>query len=1026
MCKINLCHHFSNTIETLTLRKSITPSVLKLFVLLLLFACFFNAPHLAQADIQERVPVFLSDLSRTDPPLSMAKILIDAKRRTFTFGLPIYQCDNSVAEAGPPNTHGQSPSTKIKIQGKSYEKGIGIGTPFVLTYNLDGAYTSFSAIAGIEDSEPNKYNWTFEVYLDDVKAGLWKITKDSPATVNIDTTGARELVLVGAGPDLMMVNLAAAQLIQTSKTIKPAKINPTNRKAIFDLDDQLIIDSEVFLTGRSAKKIDSELGPEETAKSLGGFGRTTSTRGADMWAAIKDKGDLLRWQALTQRQGDYRVWTRVVSAKPNQQPNPDDYIVRIDGQIIPCKLAPQMIVERMPDEKFTSCLWGYIYADIPLEPGLHDVEVENASGSFLAVNRVVLVQQGTVAESLTPQPPMKPIAAKHEFKTHPLWEPKKLLDHHYVSADLSDPFDYAHPVDLMFAPTLTGLGAEFSNADDESIRQMLSSKLPFTIHVRFNVPLKKPVIDKETYERIKRIAGNLWQGFWTTEWSDCYNFSPEAQSLTKPKTRREGYEKVKAWYQQKASMVHDDVFAMCTSWPWDHYAGEWSGGSGIQDEPGISPRNQLRILFPRGAARQYQRIWHTYIAPGAHDAHTWIQNGYITRNKPHNTRQDPHGGSSISWVKRMMYLTYMWGTTSLKNETPAYLTDMTPDGKLALSPMGKVAADFYEFAATHKNRGTCYTPVGLMLDFMHGWGNRSIYPDAYPVLTWGCLQPEPSDYMKEALFDTIYPGQFDELNEKNLLSPTPYGDIFDVMLSSATPEHIQAYPVLFLVGDVAVDMNDTLASALETYVRNGGTLVINIEQISPAFNKKLLGVKITKKTGQADSAKCNLDEHEIKGCTFSYQVVKTKKAKSVISTPDKKPLVTRNKVGKGVVILTTVPYLLQENLNAVCFLPHLLEHLTVNLLPFRVDGDVEYVANRNDDSWLVTILNNRGVYKLATEPTILDKKQTQTAYITLGKKPSQLTDWITGKPLSAKQTDNNWQLTIDIPPGDLTIIQIKD
>ena len=41
-----------------------------------------------------------------------------------------------------------------------------------------------------------------------------------------------------------------------------------------------------------------------------------------------------------------------------------------------------------------------------------------------------------------------------------------------------------------------------------------------------------------------------------------------------------------------------------------------------------------------------------------------------------------------------------------------------------------------------------------------------------------------------------------------------------------------------------------------------------------------------------------------------------------------------------------VLFLLQENFNAVCFLPHLIAHLSSGVLPFRVAGDVQYAANR--------------------------------------------------------------------------------
>lgn len=997
-------------------------TVLSLLILL--------AANQSQAEINERTAVYLSDLSRTDPPLSLTKSLVD-------FIGPIYQCDRSIAEVGQIDVHGMRKGAPISVEGKLYEKGLGTVTPFVATYDLAGKYSSFSTIAGIEDAEPNQQDWTLEIYLDDIKAGTWQITKDKAVQIDVDTTGVRELILVGAGRFNMFVNLAGAYLIPASSPAILTEPNPTNRKAILELDDQLIIDCEVLLLGRTAMKVDSQVGTDTTAELLGGYGRSTSTRGLDIWAGIKDKGDLLRWQALIRRPGEYQIWTRVVSSAPNQKPTPKDYLVSIDGKQLDCKIKPQMIIERTPNDRFTNRLWGYLYCQTTLKSGIHTIEVENAGGDFLAVDRVVLVKQGKVAESLSPCRPLQPIASPHEFTISPRWELKKIAGYRFISTDDGKYFSRAKKLGMTFVPTFTYFMPVFGdNLTDlgkptkKLVEKMLETNLPFTIHCRFNKEYDKPLLDEQEYQDMKKAAGNRWQGFWSTEWSDNYMlFSPEATTMPKPNTRKEAYEGVKRWYQRMASKCHNYVLPKCATWHWDHYTGEWAGVSGFEGEPGVNPEAHLRLLFTRGAARQYGKYWSSNISPGTHNARsTMTQNNYIVSDEyPYDVRMNPAGGSSVSWVRRMMYLSYMWGATVFDNETTAYETNLTADGKIAPSPMAKVAAEFYEFVATRENRGICYTPVGLMFDFMHGWGGHPLYPDrGYYPLTWGCLEPEPGDRMKDALFQILYPGQYDELNEWSLMSPTPYGDIFDIMLSSATGEHIQAYPVIFLIGDIAADMNDTLAARLENYVRNGGTLVINTAQITPAFSEDLLGVKITDKIEQTKCAKCSLDNHQIKGQIFSYRIVEPKDAKTIISTSGGKPLVTRNEVDKGVVILTTTPFLLQENLNGVCFLPHLMEHLTAGLLPFQIDGDIEYTVNRNEDSWLITLLNNRGVYKLPNDPAVFDLRQTQTVHITLNKKPTKVADWLSSKTITTKKVGNQWQLRLDILPGDLRIVQIKD
>ena len=121
-----------------------------------------------------------------------------------------------------------------------------------------------------------------------------------------------------------------------------------------------------------------------------------------------------------------------------------------------------------------------------------------------------------------------------------------------------------------------------------------------------------------------------------------------------------------------------------------------------------------------------------------------------------------------------------------------------------------------------------------------------------------------------------------------------------------------------------------------------------------------------------------------------------------------------------------VPYLLQDNFNAVCFLPHLIEHMTSGLLPFRVIGEVQYAANRTEDSWLLMLINNRGVFKLPTEPTITDDRQSQQVQVILDREPAQLTDWVDGQSLTADRLANGWRVMMDIPPGQLRFVRIHD
>jgi len=351
---------------------------------------------------------------------------------------------------------------------------------------------------------------------------------------------------------------------------------------------------------------------------------------------------------------------------------------------------------------------------------------------------------------------------------------------------------------------------------------------------------------------------------------------------------------------------------------------------------------------------------------------------------------------------------------------------MTVDGHTALSPMGEVADEFFAFVATHPDRGVCHTPFGLMLDRMHGWNGHPILPDICPQLTWGCLPLDGSDHMKDAIFQTIYPHQFDAFNEWGQLSPTPYGDIFDVMLSTAPFEHLEDYARLMLIGDVAADMDSALIDRLDRYVHGGGTLVINVAQLGTHFPSELLGVNVTDHRITSNTAVSFNGDWQIDGSQFTLWRVDPREANCLLTTNDGSPLVTQHVVGAGAVVLTTVPFLLQDNLNATCFLPNLLAWLSDGLLPFQVFGDVEFVANRTENAWLLTLLNHRGIYKVPTEREVIDQRQRQRVRIVLRDAPSRVTDWINEATVTVRKDKTGYHFDIDIGPGDLRILKIVD
>ena len=126
----------------------------------------------------------------------------------FDKGFP-YRLNRSVA-GGP-----------LRLGGRVYRTGLGLHSYAKLTYKLDGAYTSFVAVVGIDDSvHPN--GDARLIFLGDGKELIPKLRltgRDKPQTVRVKLKGVREFTIkAGFGADNLdvsdHVNIAAARLIK--------------------------------------------------------------------------------------------------------------------------------------------------------------------------------------------------------------------------------------------------------------------------------------------------------------------------------------------------------------------------------------------------------------------------------------------------------------------------------------------------------------------------------------------------------------------------------------------------------------------------------------------------------------------------------------------------------------------------------------------------------------------------------------------------------------------------------------------
>jgi hypothetical protein len=101
----------------------------------------------------------------------------------------------------------------------------------------------------------------------------------------------------------------------------------------------------------------------------------------------------------------------------------------------------------------------------------------------------------------------------------------------------------------------------------------------------------------------------------------------------------------------------------------------------------------------------------------------------------------------------------------------------------------------------------------------------------------------------------------------------------------------------------------------------------------------------------------------------------------------------------------------------------MLAHVFSEATPVRVSGDVEYLINRTDTGWIVTIFNNNGIHKPQQGLATVDRSAGVTATITIpGQSLRTATDWITDRPLDVKK---NSDVAVNIQPGGIVIAELK-
>ena len=594
-------------------------------------------------------------------------------------------------------------------------------------------------------------------------------------------------------------------------------------------------------------------------------------------------------------------------------------------------------------------------------------------------------------------------------------------------------------------------------------RYLADTKAPFAVLINYGSA--NFASDAEAQAAWKLLNGELRDQFlgWISGESVgfVWDESPRYLNISPSMSRTQLLEAHRHFYTDALARKWSAMFKTQTGAMWEkmlpaqstsstsfaHPLSEWGVRFLGVETAAVQPMTAMRLAFTRGAARQYGGEFFYYHAPNFGDTATTFtkQQNFAGPDNFFHSRYGATMGPSLSWYRKSYYLYYMSGASAIYLEQgfDQFFKPGPGEHPFQLNPLGRITDEFVSFAAKHPDRGEPYTPIAFLLDPAHGWEMTD-----YPQWPFEVSQINRSDRALRELFGAAYyPGPVREgepaSGERQAFVPGVFGNIFDVLVASgtgvspverhaqdahATPINaIDAYRAIIIGGKIG--WTEAWAKKLEAYVRQGGTLVLNSNQTN-GLPAELLGVQVTDDVAiETDRARClspNEPEQDLRGQMFLYNPAKPQGAEVLMTAANGNALVTVNKIGRGKVVFVALPDYLGEDERLTPLVAHLLVHLAADATPIHVDGDVEYLVNRNSRGWVVTLFNDNGVFKPQQGLSQVDRSAAVQVKLSLRGAPVlSANDWTSDQAIAIqKQLNQPDTVTVNIAPGGVAVVEL--
>jgi hypothetical protein len=580
------------------------------------------------------------------------------------------------------------------------------------------------------------------------------------------------------------------------------------------------------------------------------------------------------------------------------------------------------------------------------------------------------------------------------------------------------------------------------------VHYLRETRAPFAVNINYG---EAQFSESEGQAAWKLLTSDFRDQFlgWISGENVGYVFDPQAfaaLNLTASTPRRALLEANRKYFTGALEKKWSATFHTQTGAMWDklivaqatsstyfaHALARWGSRMMGMETASVMPSVGMRVAFERGAARQYGSTFLYYHAPNFGDTATSFtkQQNFAGPDYFYHSHYGMTMGPSLSWYRKSYYLYYMAGASAIYLEQgfDQFFKPGPGEHPYQLNPLGRITDEFVRFADRHKDRGTPYTPVAFLLDPAHGWDETD-----YPQWSYGVVPQERQDRaLRELLGAAYYPAPATEgepaTADRQAFVNGTFGDIFDVLVASDEGrESINSYRAAIVGGHV--EWSPAWAAQLREYASKGGVLVINSAQVK-GLPEDLLGVRVTGATSEADDAECLLPNDagvNLSGGVFEFARVEPRGAEVLMRARAGDALVTSNKVGKGRVIFCAVPDLLGLDERLTPLAAHLLAHLATDAVPVKVSGDVQRLINRTANGWVVTLINNNGVFKPQQGLAQVDRAAAVDVTLALeGRGIAQAREWTTDATLEVAGAGLQSLVKVRVPPGDVKIVELTE